>query len=304
MSVEGVFAVHRGIWEHPRFKRERFTEREAWMWLVSEAAYKPRRVRIGSAVVHLERGQLAHSLRFMARAWHWKEPRVRRFLTRLKIDASIDAAIDAGQTVITICNYDAYQFPGARADAANDAPDDAPATQQRRKLEEGKKEISINPPSQTPSADAAPAPAKRIRSLTKRAYTPEFETFWTGYPKTKTTNPKTEAFDVWQRLAPEDQAAAIASLPAYAAHCRQQFEGYQPPGAGVYLRKRRFDDHQPNANASAADPAKIRAGQLAKARAHFNGEWRETWGPRPGDADCTIPADVIAEARNESGTLQ
>ena len=28
MNGEGVFAVHRGIWGHPRFKREPFTERE------------------------------------------------------------------------------------------------------------------------------------------------------------------------------------------------------------------------------------------------------------------------------------
>lgn len=47
----------------------------------------------------------------MAKAFGWSEPRVRRFLNRLKADAMIDAASDAGQTVITICHYDKYQAP-------------------------------------------------------------------------------------------------------------------------------------------------------------------------------------------------
>ena len=105
MSGHGVFAIDRGIWDHPVFKSEPFTEREAFMWLVGAAAFRPRRVRGPAGGIELQRGQVAHSLRFMASKWKWKEPRVRRFLTRLKNDAMIDAASDAGQTVVSICNY-------------------------------------------------------------------------------------------------------------------------------------------------------------------------------------------------------
>ncbi len=38
MSERGVFAVDRGIWDHPMFACEPFTEREAWQWLIAEAA--------------------------------------------------------------------------------------------------------------------------------------------------------------------------------------------------------------------------------------------------------------------------
>lgn len=136
MSERGVFAVDRGIWDHPSFADEPLTEREAWAWLIGEASFKARTKRVGSSVVELDRGQVAASLRFMADKWQWKEPRVRRFLKRLKTDAMIDAATDAGITVITICNYNKYQRVSLPKDAATDAPVDAATTQQRRKVED------------------------------------------------------------------------------------------------------------------------------------------------------------------------
>lgn len=138
MSERGVFAVDRGIWDHPTFKNEPLTEREAWMWLISEAAFKPHRRRVGSATVDLAPGQIAASTRFMADKWGWSESHVRRFLKRLKADAMIDAATDAGITVATICNYKKYQRVSLPSDAASDAPGDAAATQSRRQGIQGR----------------------------------------------------------------------------------------------------------------------------------------------------------------------
>src|SRR5690242_8267379 len=84
MSERGVFAVDRGIWDHALFAAEPFSEREAWIWLVSEAAYKPRSRRADGKVIVTERGQLCHAVRFMAEAWQWSKPRVDRFLDRLE----------------------------------------------------------------------------------------------------------------------------------------------------------------------------------------------------------------------------
>lgn len=133
--VGGVFAVSRRLFDHPFFANEPFTEREAWVWLLADAAWKPRQVRGRHGVVELQRGQLAHSTRFMAAKWQWSEARVRRFLKRLKSDAMIDAQGDAQTTRITICKYNDYQKVSLPTDADNDAPSDRRSTRARRKEE-------------------------------------------------------------------------------------------------------------------------------------------------------------------------
>ncbi|MFD2232781.1 hypothetical protein [Phaeospirillum tilakii] len=143
-SATGHYRMHRGWMDNPALggARESFCRRAAWCWLIENAAWKPRRESIAGRTVELQRGQVTASLRFMAKAWGWSEPAVRRFIERLKTDAMIDAATDAGQMVITICNYDKYQAEAGNTDAATDAPSDAEATQERRK-EERKKEGNL-----------------------------------------------------------------------------------------------------------------------------------------------------------------
>ncbi len=110
MSERGVFAVDRGIWDHDVLSDNRpFSRREVWLWLLSEAAWKPHRRRVSGRPIGLNRGQLVASLRFMAEKWCWSEPRVRRFLELLEKERMIDVATDAGITIITICKYDKYQ---------------------------------------------------------------------------------------------------------------------------------------------------------------------------------------------------
>lgn len=129
MSVDGgTFCVARNLWGHPAFKSEPFTEREAWLWIIGYARYRRGVVRVGDALVEVERAELACSLRFMAQAWKWHDSRVRRYLSRLKKMEMISSKTDAGVTVISVCNYERYQFPDATADAA--------PTQHRRKEEE------------------------------------------------------------------------------------------------------------------------------------------------------------------------
>ena len=136
--MNGYYRMRRGWLEHPALRGEPYDRRSAWMWLIEEAGWKDRRQEVGGRIINLKRGQLSHSTRFMAKAWGWSEARVRRFLTRLKTDAMIDAGSDAGQNLITICNYEKYQGGLNESDTPSDAPSDAVATQQRRKHKEGK----------------------------------------------------------------------------------------------------------------------------------------------------------------------
>lgn len=139
MSEHGYFAVDRRLFDHPIFANEPFTEREAWLWLIKEAAWRPYRVRRSRRLFDLDRGQLVHALRFMAVRWRWSEPRVRRFLSKLQTDAMLTLQPTRDATLITICNYDEHQ-PGRLTDVTtaneeNEPTGDALATHSRRKPE-------------------------------------------------------------------------------------------------------------------------------------------------------------------------
>ena len=133
---DGFYLMHRGWQDHPVFRGEAFSRRDAFVWLIEEAAYSARRVAAPKGEVRLARGQLCASLRFMAKAWKWDEPKVRRFIASLTKAQIIDASTDAGQTVITLRNYDVYQARPGGPDAATDA---AP-TQERRSTDANDKE--------------------------------------------------------------------------------------------------------------------------------------------------------------------
>lgn len=132
--MNGYYRMARGWMNNPVFKPEPFTEREAWLWLIEEAAWRPRKKRVGTTLIALQRGQIAASLRFMATAWGWKKDRVRRFLKRLADDSMLISKCSKNATpgatdctVITLCNYDAYQ-----AGADENATPGATKTRQRR----------------------------------------------------------------------------------------------------------------------------------------------------------------------------
>lgn len=108
--MNGFYLMHRGWMDNPAFKKEPFTEREAFEWLISEAAWADGKVvPVNGMPITLERGQLSHSIRFMAQAWGWKKDKASRFLDRLKKWDMIETQNETAQLVISICNYSKYQ---------------------------------------------------------------------------------------------------------------------------------------------------------------------------------------------------
>jgi hypothetical protein len=158
LSERGVFAVDRGIWDHDVLsENEPFSRREAWLWIVSEAAWKPHKRRIIGRTIELDRGQYAGSLRFIASKWRWNEARVRRFLSALISSEMLVAKTDAGVTVLTVCKYDEYQRVSLPTDAMREVDVEAPPTQERRKVED--KEDKELTEANASGASAPPDPA-------------------------------------------------------------------------------------------------------------------------------------------------
>jgi hypothetical protein len=144
MSDRGSFIVDRAVFDDPllRGDPECFY---AWIWLLSEAAWKPRRQDVSNgratAVIELQRGQLTYSLTYMAAAWNVSVKRVRTILKRFENGSLIDTQTGTLQTVITVRNYDAsQQFRAARGTQSGTQT----GTQRARKGHETYKRNTLN----------------------------------------------------------------------------------------------------------------------------------------------------------------
>lgn len=77
------------------------------------------------------------------------------------------------------------------------------------------------------------------RQRRKVAYSPKFEEFWKAYP-TDPLMSKKDASAAFEKLEPEDQDDAIASIPAFRAHCSSHTD-YRPVHASRYITQGRFE---------------------------------------------------------------
>lgn len=167
----GYYLMHRGWMDNPMFADEPLTEREAFEWLVSEAAFTDGRiVSINRQPIMLKRGQLSHSVRFMAEAWGWKQGKVQRYIEHLKKWNAIDTQTDTGQLVITICNYAQYQDN----DTQTDTPSDKKTVSDRYKPDTNITNVNQdNQLSKYGCADetsSPPTPEKKPRGITLEGY--------------------------------------------------------------------------------------------------------------------------------------
>jgi hypothetical protein len=155
--VSGYVRIHRSLVGHPAFRND--AEALAFAWLVIRAQWKPVRVRYKERALMLDRGQLAISQRDMARALDRDKAWIERLWKRLKDEAMIKVACEAGVAVITICNYNEYQAEKNVREAANEARDEASARQGQgtEQVREKGKEVSSVAKATSPRAWALPA---------------------------------------------------------------------------------------------------------------------------------------------------
>jgi len=159
----GVFAVDRGIFDHPFFASEPYTEREAWLWMISAAAWKTTRIRSGRKMVWLVRGQLMFSERFLSEKWQWSKSSVRRFIERLKSEAMVTTLSDPDGTLIIICNYEKYAFGGSESEPLTPGESEPLVNRRRTKEEEGLKNLRMKEEeSVAPAPVAAKVPKRKI----------------------------------------------------------------------------------------------------------------------------------------------
>jgi hypothetical protein len=143
------YKMERGWMESGFFGEAPYSDREAWCWMIEEAAYEPTVVPVNGEPVTLQRGQFSASIRFMAEKFQWSKDRVTRFMNRLTKWEMVSTDTSTGQNLVTICNYSKYQDTKDSTkdrvkDRPKDDPKDAPKDKQEE-LKEIKKDIGDFP---------------------------------------------------------------------------------------------------------------------------------------------------------------
>lgn len=115
--MSGWVSISRDIFSHDFFPPEPLTEREAWLWLIINAAWRETAHRVGSKAITVERGSLITTLRTLQKEWRWNSvKRVRNFLDALQASGMAGhrsvGPKGTQKTHLTICNYDKFQNVG------------------------------------------------------------------------------------------------------------------------------------------------------------------------------------------------
>lgn len=105
------FRVAADYFDHELFTDDPFSKRDAWLWLIANAAWKARRVNHKGKMIDLARGQLIGGRSHLAEKWGWSEKAVRNYLQLLVSENMILLGQSDGHysNILTICNYDKFQ---------------------------------------------------------------------------------------------------------------------------------------------------------------------------------------------------
>lgn len=161
MSDDGGFVrAHRKVFTNPVFRNH--AEAMAFIYLIMRAAWKPTRVRYKDRLIVLERGQVAVSVRDLARHMDRSKDWAQRFLQRLADRDMIATATATGVNVLSICNYNEYQETKAEPATVHVHPsrhDRDSAATQNKELKEGKEGKRAKALKDTGLPDWLPIPA-------------------------------------------------------------------------------------------------------------------------------------------------
>ena len=203
----GHYQMHRGWMDNTIF-RGKFCRAAAWVWLIENAAWRPRKFDIKGKTVTLHRGQLTASLRFMASAWGWKHDAVKRWLTRLETETMIATDTATGETVITICNYDRYQASVEETATATETDTATGARQHRDRSATGARQ----------NKEGKESKEGKEGNLRDGQATDEFETWWAEVPRKVSKGQARKAYRTARKTV--DANVLISGIRRYATEIK------------------------------------------------------------------------------------
>ena len=109
-ALTGWIKLHRKIQEHWLWQDKPFDKRSAWIDMLLMANHDYNKFLLGNELVEVERGSFITSEVKLAERWGWSRTKVRNFLQLLINDRMIEKKSDNRKTILTIENYNDYQY--------------------------------------------------------------------------------------------------------------------------------------------------------------------------------------------------
>ena len=113
LEINNYIPINRKIFEHQFWCEDRVYSRfEAWLDILQSTRFEDTEFLVGNRLIAVKRGQLPVSLRYLSERWKWSTKKVNNFLNLLILAqmATKETLKETGQTLLTVCNYDKYNF--------------------------------------------------------------------------------------------------------------------------------------------------------------------------------------------------
>lgn len=124
----GFLKLERQFFDHWLWEEDRpYSKAEAWIDLLRLAAFKPCRKLVKGQLLHVPRGSLIASERFLSNRWNRGRSWVRTFIVMLASEGMVQTADNCGQTMITLLNYDRYNDADRDSSETSKTPGKRPA---------------------------------------------------------------------------------------------------------------------------------------------------------------------------------
>lgn len=272
-----------------------YSKMEAWLWLIANAMYEPKKVVNKGREMELQPGQLMGAYSYLAQQWNWTPETVRWFIKRLELTLMITRYCSTQKTsrytnqaqVLSICNYERYQItkhdePQPEQQAEPQAhPKRTPSAQH----ESNNKQITLDTPLPPKGGQRGTRlPKDWVLPLEWRKATIEqFEIF-----DAKVTTEANSFRDYWTGLAGQ-KAVKVDWQATWRNWIRKKY-----PERLAIDEQRKVVWWQNPAKLAEMTPERWRKG-IAE---HANGIWPvDKLGPPPGSPKCVVPPALISELR-------
>lgn len=112
--MSGYYLIRRGLWNEEIFKKEKFTEREAYLWLYEHATYKTIMREFKGRTYKIQKGQYYGSITNVAETFGWSRDKLRSFIERMQFNSKLHRNYTPPFLLLTICNYGEISPPKKR----------------------------------------------------------------------------------------------------------------------------------------------------------------------------------------------